>query len=61
MVMRLAFDISMIELAWAEWAREEVERWPDATEAADPARLRAVIATRLAHLQSMSSKRRPAN
>jgi DNA-binding PadR family transcriptional regulator len=61
MVMRLAFDISMVELAWAEWAREQVEHWPDATEAADPSSLRAVIATRLAHLQSMSSKRRPGN
>lgn len=61
MVMRLAFDISMVELAWAAWAREEVERWPDATEAADPSALRAVIAERLADLQSISSKRRPAN
>jgi len=61
MVMRLAFDISLVEVAWAEWAREEVEHWPDATEAADPSALRAVIAERLAYQRSMSSKRRPAN
>jgi PadR family transcriptional regulator AphA len=54
MVMRLVFDISMVEVAWAEWAREEVGRWPDATNAANPSGLQAVIAERLAYLRSMA-------
>lgn len=35
--MRLAFDIAMTELGWAEWARAEVEGWPDARSAGDQA------------------------
>ena len=46
--MRLIFDIALTELAWADWARDEVQRWPDATHAADAAALREMLATRVA-------------
>ena len=47
LTMRLAFDISLVELAWADWARQEVASWPDATRGGDEARLRELVANRL--------------
>ena len=49
-VMRLAFDIALVELAWAEWARAEVAAWPDANGPADDAHLREMLGTRLAQV-----------
>jgi len=54
LTMTLAFDIAMVELAWAEWARREVESWPDASHAADDGRLRELIAGRLARVPQAS-------
>jgi PadR family transcriptional regulator AphA len=50
LVMRLAFDIQMAEVAWAEWARSEVEGWPDPSGPADDEHLRAVLSERLARI-----------
>lgn len=50
LTMRLAFDISLVELVWADWARQEVESWPDATRGDDEARLRDLIANRLSRV-----------
>lgn len=37
-------EISLVELAWAEWARTEVERWPDASTPADRQALERLLA-----------------
>jgi hypothetical protein len=50
LVMRLVFEISVVELTWAEWARAEVERWPDATTPADRQALERLIAGLLAQI-----------
>jgi hypothetical protein len=38
------FEISVVELTWAEWARAEVERWPAARMPADGQALERLIA-----------------
>jgi PadR family transcriptional regulator AphA len=43
LVMRLVFEISVVELTWAEWARAEVERWPAASTPADRQALERLI------------------
>ena len=48
LTMALAFDVALIEVRWAEWARAEVASWPDAGHAADPEALRELLASRLA-------------
>ncbi len=55
LTMRLVFDISFVELAWAEWARAEVETWPTAATAADEDSLRELIAMRLAKVPPVQS------
>ncbi len=56
-VMRLAFDIALVELAWAGWARVEVSEWIDATGPADPGPLRAMLVERLS--QAPGHRTRP--
>jgi len=55
-VMRLAFDIALVELAWAEWARAEVGQWIDATGPADPGQLRVMLAERLSQVPEPSDE-----
>lgn len=50
LVMRLVVEISLVELAWAEWARAEVERWPNASRPADRKALEGLLAQLLSRV-----------
>ncbi|HEX7347464.1 MAG TPA: PadR family transcriptional regulator [Candidatus Limnocylindrales bacterium] len=50
LVMRLIVEISLVELSWAEWARAEVERWPNARRPADRKALEGLLAQLLSRV-----------